>query len=186
MARRVPGDGAPESRPPQPFGNGVIFAGLVWSLVAVAAASMYLLGGQGARLVGLAVLVLFASAAIGAIAGFLFGVPKSVPYVPREGVAPPPYIPNSNLEQVSDWLTKIIIGVGLVEIRQVAAILRKIATRLGDAFDNSSGTSDTTNTSAAFALTLILGGLLISFVLTYMWVRTRLFQVLAEFGRPPT
>ena len=65
----------------------------MWSAIALAATLIYLLGGQGIRLVGLAMLVLFASAAIGAIAGFLFGVPKSVPYVPSEGAIPPPYVP---------------------------------------------------------------------------------------------
>src|SRR5690242_16782606 len=40
--------------------------------------------------------------AVGMSAGFIFGIPRgSHKYV------------NSNLEQISDWLTKILVGVGL-------------------------------------------------------------------------
>jgi hypothetical protein len=36
------------------------------------------------------------------------------------------YRPNTNLEQISDWLTKILVGVGLTQLAQVrsgAAVL---------------------------------------------------------------
>jgi CheY-like chemotaxis protein len=34
---------------------------------------------------------------------------------------------NTNLEQISDWLTKIIVGLGLVELRELPAHLHKLA-----------------------------------------------------------
>jgi len=70
---------------------------------------------------GLALLWSLAFYAAGNFVGFLFGIPK---------IAPPPALvpnapgqnqarvnPNTNLEQISDWLTKIIVGVSLVEVR---------------------------------------------------------------------
>src|SRR5215207_3296326 len=52
---------------------------------------------------------------VGALVGFLFGIPRRFQ---REGSDPAlgGLVVNTNLEQISDWLTKIIVGVGLVEI----------------------------------------------------------------------
>ena len=55
---------------------------------------------------------------IGGLVGFLFGIPRAV-----QGSTAPTgaaqYQANTNLEQVSDWLTKIIVGVSLVEIGRI-------------------------------------------------------------------
>lgn len=53
----------------------------------------------------------------GGIIGFLFGIPQA-PTTTTLG-----YRPSTNLEQVSDWLTKIIIGVSLVQANAIAARL---------------------------------------------------------------
>ena len=46
-------------------------------------------------------------------------------------------MPNTNLEQISDWLTKIIVGVGLVEIWAVIEWFDDIGTTAGPAiWDN--------------------------------------------------
>jgi hypothetical protein len=37
---------------------------------------------------------------------------------------------NTNLEEISDWLTKIIVGLGLVELRQIPGYLHSMATLL--------------------------------------------------------
>jgi hypothetical protein len=76
----------------------------------------------------LAVALLVAGAAFlgGALLGFLFGIPRSlaVEATPAGTTAEPVeagqraalYRSNTNLEQISDWLTKILVGVGLVEL----------------------------------------------------------------------
>jgi hypothetical protein len=48
---------------------------------------------------------LFASAAVGAMVGFIFGVPKSIAVKTGDECSPRVYRPNSNLETISDWLT---------------------------------------------------------------------------------
>src|SRR6185503_13654313 len=59
-------------------------------------------------------LVALAPAAVGALLGFVFGIPKTL-----QSNAPPAadgkaaYQVNTNLEQISDWLTKMLVGVGL-------------------------------------------------------------------------
>jgi hypothetical protein len=61
----------------------------------------------------------------GGLVGFLFGIPRSA----SSGQATPTgeYQANSNLVEVSDWLTKIIVGVGLVQIGRVVPGLSKLA-----------------------------------------------------------
>src|SRR4029077_17521561 len=86
--------------------------------------------GAGAFLAG-------AATAAGSLVGFLFGVPRAAQQLTQEptgtGQKRNPYLPNTNLEQISDWLTKIIVGVGLVEIRAVVGWFDNIGTISGPA-----------------------------------------------------
>lgn len=79
------------------------------------------------------------SAALGAgLIGFIFGVPfarDSKDDAVREtavalGVdgkrSAPTYRPNTSLEQIADWLTKILVGVGLVEMQQAPYTLHRL------------------------------------------------------------
>ncbi len=70
-----------------------------------------------------ALLICLAFFGVALLLGFLFGIPKSGTHVEpadegakRNGTA---LAVNTNLEQISDWLTKIIIGIGLVELKQL-------------------------------------------------------------------
>ena len=59
-----------------------------------------------------------AAGAAGLFAGFLFGVPHyNAKDIAQQATAHhETYIPSTNLEQVADWLTKILLGAGLVQI----------------------------------------------------------------------
>jgi hypothetical protein len=90
-------------------------------LVAVAAIVAYSWGD----LDGFAVALLVASGAFlaGGLLGFLFGIPRSLAGAEsgeRDAAKGPAYRPNTNLEQISDWLTKILVGVGLVQFATLA------------------------------------------------------------------
>ena len=78
---------------------------------------------------GLLLTVVFASLFVGIFLGFLFGIPKlnkkfnpSVDYEQKRK-----YMPNTNLEDISDWLTKIIVGVSLTHATKVPNYLENIA-----------------------------------------------------------
>ena len=85
----------------------------------------------------------FACLGFGSLLGFIFAVPRaiSVPERPNhgEGGASDSYARlavNTNMEQISDWLTKLLVGVGLVELRDLArglnAAAQYVAAGLGD------------------------------------------------------
>jgi nucleoside permease NupC len=84
----------------------------------------------------------FASLLVSAVVGFLFGVPR----YRAAGVTGAEdgkelldategrFIPNSNLEQLSDWLTKILVGVGLTQFGAIGDALGRLLNALGPAF----------------------------------------------------
>lgn len=122
-----------------------------------------------------------ACASVGAAFGFLFGIPKilqnertlteakegkSIDY--RQQV-------NTNLTEISDWLTKIIVGLGLINLRNIPAQLSNTAHILAVSLNPSDPSKD-----KAFALALILCFLILGFLFGYL--STRLF-LQAAFSR---
>ena len=98
-----------------------------------------------------AVLWALACFTVGATIGFLFGIPRvlqqdATPAPPSNaGVAPGATSAltynlrvNTNLEQISDWLTKIFVGLGLVELQRVPDHLNRAATFIAFGLTNGS------------------------------------------------
>ena len=100
----------------------------------------------GVARIGPALLWCYGCLVGGFIVGFLFGFPRVIaegrpagdraedhtrPLAQRLGI-------NTNLEQVSDWLTKIIVGVGLVELKNVPGYVRRAGDYIGAGFGESS------------------------------------------------
>jgi hypothetical protein len=101
---------------------------------------------------------------IGGLIGFLFGVPRSASDNQSRGNGER-YQDNSNLEQISDWLTKILVGVGLVQLGRVPHGLSSLASALKPGFGG-------TATSGSFGLALVLFYAGTGFLYLYLWSRT--------------
>src|SRR5688572_23054920 len=106
------------------------FLGLVGLIGAATTAICLILSQVGgvASAIGLGGLILFASVAAGAALGFLFSVPR----VLATGEDQPSAVDskrtvgqnrllstNTNMERISEWLTTMIVGVGLSQITSV-------------------------------------------------------------------
>ena len=128
----------------------------------------------------------------GALLGFLFGIPRVLqgdnppPGTPGDGGAAATgaagrtgsdgqpvgsrataesygQLVNTNLEQISDWLTKIIVGLGLVELRNIPDYVRRLsAYAAGQGFEPQSET---------FAAALIVYFSVIGFMGGYLTTR---------------
>jgi hypothetical protein len=112
-----------------------------------------------------------ASAVIGGLLGFLFGIPHALQRGPgqrRDGVR---FESNTNLEQISDWITKILVGISLVQIGNAGPTLGRLATAIGPMLGGDPA-------SPGFGLALCLFALLAWFLLTYMWTSVLYRQVL--------
>jgi len=101
---------------------------------------------------GLSVLISATAAMSGAFLGFLFGIPRAVPGSADSRL---PYAGNTNLEQVSDWLTKILVGVGLTQIGKISATAGVLVGYLGPSL--APGPSGTIFASAVIIYFGILG-----------------------------
>jgi hypothetical protein len=122
-----------------------------------------------------ALLVGGAALASGALLGFVFGIPRAVPETASTQVNSQwerLYQVNTNLEQISDWLTKIIVGIGLVELAKIPPKFMKLAEYVANAFTPSIPSSLAAVAVMYFAISGFLG--------TYLW--TRLLLTL-EFTR---
>jgi tetratricopeptide (TPR) repeat protein len=142
--------------------------------------------------------VAFAATMVGALLGFLFGIPRSLQ---QEASNPPAtgdtgqqqggksklpalqaFRSNTSLEEISDWLTKIIIGIGLVQFQTFVAYLYKAAL-LAAAFvaakDVDAGVDDQLlkykpDYASPFFFALILSSLIAGCLFIYLETRTRL------------
>lgn len=143
--------------------------------------------GWRADSVGPVVLWVFASFACGAGTGFLFGIPKS-------GLSAKPDVkvtdalvggtasrtvakvekpeasagarPNTNLEEVSDWLTKIIVGLTLVNLDSIKVEVQRISLNAAAAIRPKPTAADV---SAATAL--VVGFAILGFLAMYLYMR---------------
>lgn len=116
-----------------------------------------------------ALMAAFACFGVGAVVGLLFGIPRSLQ---GNGASARPsddtardqaYGDNSNLEQISDWLTKILVGASLVQMREIKDLLVKLANRLAG--------TPRADQAFAFSLFVIIYFLVLGFVSSYLLAR---------------
>jgi hypothetical protein len=125
---------------------------------------------------------------IGGLVGFLFGIPRrlgqatkaaSKEEVDSNGATtaqPSSTDVSTNLEQVSDWLTKIILGAGLTQLTKVPGLLKSLGEYLAVAFDGK----------AFFPLVIVLGSLVFGFFAGYLMTQLFLVKALTDAERAQT
>lgn len=98
-----------------------------------------------------------ASFLAGGLLGFLFGVPRALTSDTDKGSSQRDRLnANTNLEQVSDWLTKIIIGATLVQLGSVVHRFGELATFVSGIFGNPS-TQNKTMAGAIILYSTVFG-----------------------------
>lgn len=163
---------------------GIRVDGSYWSLALLSLlllgfAIQYFAGGAGGEVLRAAAFLALASLVIGALLGFLFGIPRSL----QDGDPAPSarssgasvrlrYGSNTNLEQISDWLTKILVGVGLTQLTHVPELLDRLGAYFGPAISATHGGSIAISMSVFFCV--------VGFLFSYVW--TRLYMA-AELAR---
>jgi hypothetical protein len=103
--------------------------------------------------------------------GFLFGVPKASARRGPDGTPDssdePAYVPNTNLETISDWLTKVIVGVGLVEAREVIGWIDQVGQIAGTAMG---GTELMRVIATSLLVNNVLMGFFQGFLVAYLYL----------------
>jgi len=172
-------------------------------------------------ILGVVIVIAFASLSAGGIIGFLFGIPHTIQQnIPvntsnssgNSNSTPAPvnnnpaklstpgsptsaqavgatstalspnvstqansnYTHSTNLEQIADWLTKIIVGVGLIQIHSIILKFNQLCLSLGATLQHYSSTNQNGS--------LMVGGIIITFSIegfltVYLWTYLYLIRI---------
>lgn len=128
-------------------------------------------------------LVAGASGAVGAAIGFLFGLPRAEKfrYVKKdknEENKDVDYSDNTNLEEVSDWLTKIIVGITLIKLKTILGWIDNAASSIQIVFDEIDF-----NHAYVFGYCTIVLYFLVGGWLCYLWARNDLSIIFSKTRR---
>jgi hypothetical protein len=143
-----------------------------------------------------------ASGLVGAFMGFLFGIPraKQLPVLNEtdDGKSKREFLDNTNLEQISDWLTKIIVGLTLVQFDKIKAFVTDVGKLFSPVFLSNSKseiagadetveivgsvgaleTVESLGTAGAIGVAVILYFTIAGFLFGFLWTRIRMENVL--------
>jgi len=124
-----------------------------------------------------AVTLLIAAGAFvfGGALGFLFGLPRSSKT--HSNTTGGWFSSSTSLEEISDWLTKILVGLGLVEIGKLVDRIHRLVTYLAPAIDKG----DMANAVALSTLTLFaISGFLFFYLFTRIFLAGKFARAEAE------
>jgi hypothetical protein len=151
-------------------GGGLLLLGFILLLVFSMSADR-----DKGQVFAAAVLTSAAALVVGALLGFLFALPRyREEESPGQPIRSSRLTVNANLEQISDWLTKILVGIGLIELGRIGPGLGNLVTDLGLAFGGSPTARTTAGATLAFYSVM-------GFLMGYLLTRTLLTQILDEF-----
>jgi hypothetical protein len=101
-------------------------------------------------------LVSLASLLCGSLVGFVFGLPRVISE--NSSIYSNMYGDNSNLDQISDWLLKILIGVGLSQLYQLEKILTYFKVTFGNMLESPNSGYVAVLLLVSFSIAGFLGG----------------------------
>lgn len=162
------------------IGAGVLFIMIVSTIALDKTATCLFSTNVQYYLTAMAVGLLIAGCCfcIGALLGFLFGIPRllNASNIPDNLKAKNQIMQNDNLVQISDWITKIIVGVGLTQFYHVPPALMSLGTYLAPGFDHH----DKSKLAENIAIVIVLYFLVIGFLCAYLWTRLYFSKMLAK------
>jgi hypothetical protein len=146
---------------------GAYFLGLI--VIAV-----YAYAGASWRAFGILWMVGSAAWLSGTALGFLFGVPRvrAGDPVAANATGRASLVPNTNLEQISDWLTKIIVGATLVQLGPLAHAIGSLSGVIGKSLDTSVKPVDGSVMGGGVLVFFFAAG----FIWGYLWCSLRVFR----------
>ena len=187
------GDGAGQTpKDDSSLGNalGVLF-GLGIALVVLAIALIIFAmqpGKTGLGAIGTGLAVGGGALGVGALLGLLFGIPRSL-QSEQNNQSPAPetsnrrYRANTNLEEISDWLTKIIVGVSLTQLSEIQAQVGVLIDGVADGFG---GTPEARAFVAGMLTMAVVAGFLAGYLLARLYLPKALFEADPEITRIAT
>jgi hypothetical protein len=107
--------------------------------------------------------------AVGSLFGIIFGIPREAAQAAQKDASQltAGLRANTNMEEISDWLTKLLVGAGLVELKSVPGALGTAAKYVAASFPPTSRSPAAMESIAAsiilyFAVEGFIGGYLVT------------------------
>lgn len=140
------------------------------------------------RLLGMNLLAASSAGSVGALAGFIFGIPRTLDPAARAAVAGAAsnggtadktnaiLASNTNLERISDWLTTLLVGATLVQMGSIIPGIKSFAAYL---------TTDAGKAQGPIVLLLLYFftlGFLGIYLITRLYLTSALTQTLGSLG----
>lgn len=176
--------------------TGIITAGALFIGVTSAFGVAFLIAQD--RFYGAFALCVFAlsASAVGGLVGFLFGIPRSPQRRSAAAVAerpeqdspqgavtesgrPPAMSSNTNLEEVSDWLTKILVGVGLTQATAFHDQFGSLTQTLAQGFSDK---EQAVPLIGAVLILFFITGFMMGYLLTYLILSREFAKVNQELA----
>ena len=136
--------------------------------------------------------------ALGTLFGLIFGIPRaaSEPHSGPETAANPATAgnyhlrANTNMEEISDWLTKLLVGAGLVELKSLPHYLHAAADYVAAGMGKAPSEPGSSSFAAALIIYFCVEGFLGGYLGTRMFFQNafqRSDETLApsDFSSPP-
>jgi hypothetical protein len=165
-----------------------MYGGFILGFVAVIVYASQALGYREWLVIfGMGIMFSGGSFLVGSLIGFLFGIPRALQHSSpttqktttgtdaSTGKTEESYTTNTNLEQISDWLTKILVGVGLTQLSSISSKISELAQAMGKAFGGANIMGKDQFAGAIFIYFSILG-----FLFCYLWTRLYLQRALED------
>jgi hypothetical protein len=132
---------------------------------------------------GVGVLTSLAAFVAGCFAGFLLGIPRAVSSgelrqnqsaaAGSSGLGA-----SSNLAEISDWLTKLVLGAGLVELTRLGGPVARLIDNVAAGLHASGASAASVQTAKVMAGAIIFGyvimGLLDGYIVTTTWYQAKI------------
>lgn len=176
--------GRPARRARQAISTGWLGAGgsaLLFGIIVIAIYSAWV--PPGWTVFASALMLAGAALAAGGLLGFLFGIPRTLSGqagATETAVGVPANVPaygaNTNLEQISDWLTKILVGIGLAQFGAIRSGFTRLLATLVPALGGQPF-------SGAFAGAVLVYHSVLGFLMGWLLTRLLLAPALSESDR---
>jgi hypothetical protein len=134
------------------------------------------------RAIPIALLWAVACFAAGSCLGFLFGIPRAAhsqpPHPDRQPVS-------TNLIEISDWLTKIIVGLGLINLKELPQLVGRLAEPLAASISGVASRESNSATAAAIVVAFVAMGFLFGYLFTRLHLASAFGQADAKANGGP-
>lgn len=156
------------------LGIGVPTLGTIWVVIYA-----FSTAGPHWTYLGTATLLSLAAFLSGCLTGFLFGIPRVVSSgelrQEKATSTAPRYTPSTNLAEVSDWLTKLLLGAGLVQLTRLGAPIAGLIDHVAAGLYAPPASRQTAEVMAgALLVGYTIVGLLDGYVVTTVWYQKQI------------